>query len=58
MTLKLPQKVEGELVIIKYDNNFYSGEVLNATKKATISLMKGNSCLWQWPDHIDVFIYP
>ncbi|CAB3241788.1 unnamed protein product [Arctia plantaginis] len=57
--LKPPQKVDGEFVIFKYDNNFYPGKVLKATKKtATISSMKSNGRLWKWPEHKDVLDYP
>lgn len=58
MGLKSPQKVDGEFVIFKYDNNFYPGKVLKATKNtATISSMKANGRLWKWPEHKDVLVY-
>ncbi|CAK1582074.1 unnamed protein product [Parnassius mnemosyne] len=57
--LKPPQRVDGEFVIFKYENNFYPGKVLKAMKKtATISSMKANGRLWKWPDHKDVLDYP
>lgn len=57
--LKPPQKVDGEFVIFKYDNNFYPGKVLKAMKEtATISSMQANGQLWKWPEHIDVLNYP
>lgn len=52
----------GDYVIVKYDNIFYPGEIINVNKEKRSALIrtmeKSGPQFWKWPNREDILEYP